>query len=160
MPKKRVEPRAIPSLQVPLQVRQGGVSESLLLHLNHRSTGFKISHDPRLTGLGRILRKYSIDEWPSYGMYSRATCRSVEPAVPEQVELDQCWQRRRLRMRPGLTCLWAVAGRDSIDLETWMKMDMQYIDNRSLTLDWKIILRTILGVLTGQGKFESVARIK
>ena len=53
-----------------------------------------------------------------------------------------------------------MAGRDSIDLETWMKMDMQYIDNRSLTLDWKIILRTILGVLTGQGKFESVARIK
>ena len=61
------------------------------------------------------------------------------------------WQRRRLRMRPGLTCLWAISGRDNVDFETWMKMDMQYIDNWSLALDWKILLRTIPRVLTGRG---------
>ena len=56
-------------------------------------------------------------------------------------------------MRPGLTCLWAVTGRDAVDFETWMKMDMQYIDNWSLALDWKIILRTIPRVLTGAGAY-------
>jgi len=55
----------------------------------------------------------------------------------------QAVQRRRLRMRPGLTCLWAISGRDRLDFDTWMKLDMQYIDNWSLALDWKIILRTV-----------------
>ena len=59
--------------------------------------------------------------------------------------------RRRLRMRPGLTCLWAISGRDNVDFETWMKLDMQYIDNWSLALDWKILLQTIPRVLTGRG---------
>jgi lipopolysaccharide/colanic/teichoic acid biosynthesis glycosyltransferase len=75
------------------------------------------------------------------------------PAVPEEVEHYQTWQRRRLRMRPGLTCLWAVRGRDALDFETWMKMDMQYIDTWSLALDWKIILRTIPRVLSGRGAY-------
>ena len=65
----------------------------------------------------------------------------------------QTWQRRRLRMRPGLTCLWALAGRDTLDFDTWMKMDMQYIDTWSLTLDWNILLRTIPRVLTGRGVY-------
>src|SRR5262249_56528202 len=73
------------------------------------------------------------------------------PAVPEEVEQYKRWQRRRLRMRPGLTCLWAVSGRDEVDFETWMKLDMEYIDNWSLALDWKIILRTIPSVLSGKG---------
>ena len=73
------------------------------------------------------------------------------PAVPSEVEQYKRWQRRRLRMRPGLTCLWAVYGRDNVDFETWMKMDMQYIDNWSLALDWKIMLRTIPRVLIGHG---------
>ena len=60
-------------------------------------------------------------------------------------------RRRRLRMRPGLTCLWAVSGRDAVDFETWMRMDMQYIDNWSLALDWKILIRTIPQVLSGRG---------
>ena len=73
------------------------------------------------------------------------------PAVPVEVEQYARWQRRRLRMRPGLTCLWAISGRDNVDFETWMKMDMQYIDNWSLALDWKIMLQTIPRVLTGHG---------
>jgi exopolysaccharide biosynthesis polyprenyl glycosylphosphotransferase len=124
-----------------------------LAHLNQKSTAFKIPNDPRLTRLGWFLRKFSIDEWPQLWNVLKGDMSLVgpRPAVPEEVELYQRWQRRRLRMRPGLTCLWAVAGRDTVDFETWMKMDMQYIDTWSLALDWKIILRTIPRVLTGRG---------
>ncbi len=124
-----------------------------LQHLNRKSTAFKIPNDPRLTPVGGFLRKFSIDEWPQLWNVLKGDMSLVgpRPAVPEEVELYQRWQRRRLRMRPGLTCLWAIAGRDTLDFETWMKMDMQYIDNWSLALDWKIILRTIPRVLTGKG---------
>jgi exopolysaccharide biosynthesis polyprenyl glycosylphosphotransferase len=122
-------------------------------HLSTRETALKIPDDPRLTSLGRYLRKFSIDEWPQLWNVLKGDMSLVgpRPAVPEEVEQYQRWQRRRLRMRPGLTCLWALAGRDNLDFETWMKMDMQYIDNWSLALDWKILLRTIPRVLTGRG---------
>lgn len=124
-----------------------------LEHLNRKSIAFKIPNDPRLTWVGRFLRKFSIDEWPQLWNVLKGDMSLVgpRPAVPEEVELYQTWQRRRLRMRPGLTCLWAVAGRDTLDFDTWMKMDMQYIDNWSLALDWKIMLKTVPRVLTGRG---------
>ncbi|HEV8040877.1 MAG TPA: sugar transferase [Bryobacteraceae bacterium] len=124
-----------------------------LAHLSQRSTAFKIPNDPRLTRLGWFLRKFSIDEWPQLWNVLKGDMSLVgpRPAVPEEVEMYQRWQRRRLRMRPGLTCLWALAGRDALDFDTWMKMDMQYIDTWSLALDWKIIVRTIPRVLTGRG---------
>jgi exopolysaccharide biosynthesis polyprenyl glycosylphosphotransferase len=124
-----------------------------LEHLSTRETAFKIPDDPRLTTVGRYLRKFSIDEWPQLWNVLRGDMSLVgpRPAVPSEVDCYENWQRRRLRMRPGLTCLWAISGRDNVDFETWMKMDMQYIDNWSLALDWKIILRTIPHVLTGHG---------
>ena len=124
-----------------------------LAHLSTRQTAFKIPDDPRLTQMGRFLRGFSIDEWPQLWNVLRGDMSMVgpRPAVPHEVEQYQRWQRRRLRMRPGLTCLWAISGRDEVDFDTWMKMDMQYIDNWSLALDWKILLRTIPRVLTGRG---------
>lgn len=122
-------------------------------HLNEKQRAFKISNDPRLTPLGRWLRKFSIDEWPQFVnvMLGDMSLVGPRPPVPEEVEHYDRWHRRRLRMRPGLTCLWAVKGRDRLDFETWMRMDMEYIDHWSLMLDLKILLKSVPYVLTGRG---------
>ncbi len=123
-------------------------------HLNEKDGPvFKSSKDPRLTRLGRYLRRFSIDEWPQFWNILRGDMSFVgpRPAVPDEVEQYKNWQRRRLRMRPGLTCLWAVHGRDTIDFDTWMRLDLEYIDNWSLRLDLKILLRSIPRVLAGKG---------
>jgi exopolysaccharide biosynthesis polyprenyl glycosylphosphotransferase len=122
-------------------------------HLNVKTTAFKIPNDPRLTGVGRWLRKFSLDELPQLLNIVRGEMAIVgpRPPVPEEVANYERWQRRRLRMRPGLTCLWALEGRDALDFDSWMRLDLKYIDEWSLWLDWVIILRTIPHVLLGRG---------
>jgi exopolysaccharide biosynthesis polyprenyl glycosylphosphotransferase len=123
-------------------------------HLNEM-TGpvFKMRSDPRVTGVGRILRKFSLDELPQLWNVLKGDMSLVgpRPPIPEEVSLYERWQRRRLSMKPGLTCLWQVSGRNNLDFNRWMELDLQYIDNWSPSLDLKILLRTIPVVLSGRG---------
>ncbi len=124
-----------------------------LQHRSHRQIAFKDPQDPRITPIGRWLRKFSIDEIPQLYNVLKGDMSIVgpRPPLPDEVEKYERWQKRRLRMRPGLTCIWAVCGRDHIDFESWMRMDISYIENWSLKLDCSIILRTIPHVLAGKG---------
>jgi len=114
---------------------------------------FKIRNDPRLTPLGRFMRRFSLDELPQLVNILKGEMSFVgpRPPLPEEVERYEPWQRRRLRMQPGLTCLWALAGRNQLNFERWMELDLEYIDNWSPALDWKILLKTIPVVLLGRG---------
>ena len=123
-------------------------------HLNEM-TGpvFKAKSDPRVTPVGRVLRKFSFDELPQLWNVLRGDMSLVgpRPPIPEEVASYHRWHRRRLSMKPGLTCLWQISGRNNVDFDRWMQMDLQYIDNWSPSLDLKILLRTIPAVLSGRG---------
>jgi exopolysaccharide biosynthesis polyprenyl glycosylphosphotransferase len=125
-----------------------------LEHLNEmKGPVFKVRGDPRVTALGRFLRRFSLDELPQLWNVLRGDMSLVgpRPPIPEEVARYQRWQRRRLSMKPGLTCLWQVSGRNQIDFDTWMQLDLEYIDSWSPMLDFKILLKTIPAVLSGRG---------
>jgi exopolysaccharide biosynthesis polyprenyl glycosylphosphotransferase len=114
---------------------------------------FKIRRDPRVTRFGRFMRKFSIDELPQFLNVLKGDMSLVgpRPPIPTEVEMYETWHRRRLSMKPGITCLWQVSGRNKIDFDRWMELDLQYIDSFSLWLDFKILFRTVFVVLTGYG---------
>jgi len=116
---------------------------------------FKMADDPRCTPLGRWMRKFSLDELPQLWNILRGDMSFVgpRPPLPEEVNRYEPWQRRRLRMRPGLTCLWVLEGRSQLSFERWMRLDLAYIDTWSLWLDLKIFLKTIPRVLSGRGAY-------
>jgi exopolysaccharide biosynthesis polyprenyl glycosylphosphotransferase len=114
---------------------------------------FKIKRDPRITRVGALMRKTSIDEVPQFFNVVRGDMSLVgpRPPLPSEVAKYDRWQRRKLVVKPGLTCLWQVNGRNHVDFEHWMKLDLEYIDNWSLWLDTKILFKTVPAVFRGIG---------
>jgi len=125
-----------------------------LAHLNEMmGPVFKITDDPRVTAVGRVLRRYSLDELPQLWNVFTGEMSIVGPRPPVPGEVAQYGEtdRRRISMRPGLTCLWQINGRNSINFPEWVKLDLEYIDSWSLRKDFKIMLKTIPAVFRGTG---------
>ncbi len=114
---------------------------------------FKMRHDPRVTRVGQLIRRTSIDEFPQFWNVLRGEMSIVGPRPPLPSEVQQYQRRhlRRLSVKPGITCTWQVSGRSSIAFDRWMELDLSYIDNWSLWRDFKILARTIPAMLSGRG---------
>jgi lipopolysaccharide/colanic/teichoic acid biosynthesis glycosyltransferase len=128
-----------------------------LLSRNHHADNrtFKILQDPRVTWIGRIIRKTSIDELPQLWNVVRGEMSLVgpRPPVPSEVNLYSDRDRRRLNVQPGITCIWQVSGRGNLPFSEQVRLDLEYIQNRSLALDSKLLLLTIPAVMTGRGAY-------
>jgi lipopolysaccharide/colanic/teichoic acid biosynthesis glycosyltransferase len=116
---------------------------------------FKMRRDPRVTRIGRIMRRWSLDELPNLFNVLRGEISLVGPRAPLPGEVEQYedWQAKRLAVTPGLTGLWQVSGRSELSFDEMVMLDIYYIENWSIGLDWKILLRTIPTVLTGRGAY-------
>jgi len=128
--------------------------KQLLMHLNEASGPvFKIKRDPRITPIGGIIRKLSIDELPQLFNVLKGDMSIVgpRPPIPSEVAKYTAYQRGRLAVRPGLTCLWQVSGRSNVSFERWVELDLAYIETMSFKNDVKIVLQTIPAVMRGSG---------
>jgi lipopolysaccharide/colanic/teichoic acid biosynthesis glycosyltransferase len=114
---------------------------------------FKVKLDPRVTKVGAFLRRYSLDELPQFWnvMSGDMSLVGPRPPMPSEVALYEISERRRLSMRPGITCSWQVGGRNEVGFQEWVKLDLEYIDSWSLALDVKILARTIPAVVFARG---------
>lgn len=132
------------------------IKEKLLDQNEMNGPVFKLRNDPRVTRIGRFLRKYSLDELPQLWSVLKGDMSLVGPRPPLESELHrfQDWHRRKLSVKPGITCLWQINGRNDIyDFDEWVRMDLEYIDKWSLWLDFKIMLKTIPAVISGRGAY-------
>jgi lipopolysaccharide/colanic/teichoic acid biosynthesis glycosyltransferase len=128
-----------------------------LLANNQHTTGvtFKLKGDPRVTRIGRFLRKYSLDELPQFYnvLVGEMSLVGPRPPVPREVALYSLADRRRLAVKPGITCIWQVSGRAEIDFPGQVQLDVRYIESRSLREDFRILCKTIPAVLSGDGAY-------
>lgn len=130
------------------------IKKQLMARNEMSGPAFKMREDPRVTPLGRFLRKHSLDELPQLWSILKGEMSLVgpRPPLPEEVEKYESWHHRRLSVRPGATCLWQVMGRNEIDnFDDWVRMDLDYIQNWSLRLDFAILFKTIWAVVKGTG---------
>ena len=130
------------------------LKQQLLAFNEMQGPVFKMRNDPRVTRLGRFLRKFSLDELPQLYSVLKGELSLVGPRAPlrEEAERFEFWQRRKLSVKPGISCLWQINGRSEIrNFDEWAQLDLEYIQNASLLLDLKIILMTIPAVLSGRG---------
>ncbi|MCQ2958557.1 MAG: sugar transferase [Bacteroidales bacterium] len=130
------------------------LKESLMDENEQEGPVFKIKNDKRITRVGHFIRKTSIDELPQFFNVLKGDMSIVgpRPPLPSEVKEYKPWQTRKLSMKPGLTCIWQVSGRNNIPFEQWMKLDLQYIDTWSLSLDLMIILKTIRVIIQHEGQ--------
>jgi lipopolysaccharide/colanic/teichoic acid biosynthesis glycosyltransferase len=129
---------------------------SLAAHNEMSGPAFKMRSDPRVTRMGRVLRRYSLDELPQLWSVLVGDMSLVGPRPPRLDEYARFapWHRRRLAVTPGITCLWQVSGRADInDFDDWVRLDIAYIDSWSLLLDFTILFRTIGAVVRGKGAY-------
>lgn len=129
--------------------------EELLKNNEMDGPAFKITDDPRITRVGKFIRKTSIDELPQLFNILKGDMSIVgpRPALPREVEQYTVYQTQRLFITPGLTCYWQIQpNRNDISFDEWVEMDLQYIRERSFLVDWKIIFKTVITVFTNQGR--------